>query len=40
MLIEMDMLDVSLAERDSSEMIGTWTADISYLGSVIHLDGI
>ena len=40
MLIEMDMLDVSLAERDSSEMIGTWTADISYLGNVIHLDGI
>ena len=40
MLTRMDMLDVSLAERDSSEMIGTWTADISYLGNATHLDGI
>ena len=40
MLIANDMLGVSLAERNSSEMIGTWTADTLYLGNVFLWDGI
>ena len=40
MLIANDMLGVSLAERDSSEMIETWTADTLYLGNVFLWDGI